>query len=198
MSLRYLDLFALADKPVNALNKMYSKANEAAAEKKNYCFIHLNDGNVAANGLFGFSDGCIGSWSIGTAINNSEDPTALPLHFAHEMAHLLGYLNVVRTEHRYFSTDLAMCQHPPKTQLPPDEQLSIMSSSPNRQVIQQDIDNLNFGQGLAVDLAFWNKGQYAPSIFKNEFKYGIWEQWITSTNNANTEYVKKNRTKAKQ
>lgn len=184
---RHLDLFSLTANRDVARNKMHDKANEETAQRNNYCFIHLNDGNTEVNGFPGFSDGCIGSWSVGTA--------GLPNHFAHEMAHLLGYLNVVREgKFHYFSDDITICQHPPIGQLPTGEQMTIMGTHPNRQIIQQDIDNLNFGKGLLIDREFWGtKGPntFHPDEFKHKFKHGIWQQNAIETNPAKIEFVKK-------
>lgn len=176
-------IFTVESFKVKTMQDIQEKAREGILRNKNYCFIHLNNGKFPLTQ--GFSDGCIGSWSI----KNIEN------HYAHEMAHLLGYLNVVRTESpwKYRSNDsLAACQHPAIGELPEDEKLSIMSSDPNRQVIQQDIDNLNFGKGLGVDGEFWRKGNSSidPSIFKGKYsKYGIWEESAKEVNAY--EHVKK-------
>jgi hypothetical protein len=53
-----------------------------------------------------------------------------------------------------------------------------MGADPNRQVIRQDIDNLNFGRGLLLNREFLNENLLKDRSFpfKNDFKYGIWEE----------------------
>lgn len=175
------------------------KVKEGINNRENYCFIHLNDGNFLSHptdAFAGFTDGNVGSWSIADYAGKSND-----FHFAHEMAHLLGYLNVVRkynTPCHYFGSPqdlgfppeeeegqadqatlllarLTAAQHPTQGFVAPEEKLGIMIGKPGRHVVQRDINNLNFGQGLLVENRYWSIYEDCnPNYFISLFHHGIW------------------------